>query len=193
MKIKDLKPNPKNPRTITEAKLEQLKKALAEFGDLGGFVFNRTTKMLVGGHQRAKIFGKDAEVVIEKTYKKPTKTGTVAEGFVELDGERFKYREVVWDEIKEKAANIAANKGGGEWDMPQLSEWLRDIDSYGFDLDLTMFDETDRGDLLVPTVTPNFEPGSEKEQGKLDTIDPIMCACPSCGMEFDARENPVKD
>lgn len=144
MNISDLKPNPKNPRTITDEKLSMLKNALDEFGDLGGFVFNRKTNQLVGGHQRAKLFDKSSKVILDKEYKKPTKTGTIAEGYIELKGERFRYREVEWDAVKEKAANIAANKGAGEWDMPELSNWLREIDDFGLDLNLTMFDEAER-------------------------------------------------
>ncbi len=149
MKIKDLSPNPDNPRTITDAKLQMLKAALEEFGDLGGFVYNRKTKRLVGGHQRAKLFDATAEVVIEKKYAKATRTGTVAEGYAVLKGERFKYREVLWDEIKEKAANIAANKGAGEWDMPKLGEWLQALGDFGFDLNLTMFDDLERKGFLA--------------------------------------------
>lgn len=149
MQIEDLSPNPGNPRTITDAKLSALKKALEEFGDLGGFVFNRKTKQLVGGHQRAKLFDRDAEIVIEHKYKKPSRTGTVAEGYAVLNGERFKYREVSWDVQREHAANIAANKGAGEWDMPKLGEWIRDLGDFGFDLDLTMFDDEERKQFLA--------------------------------------------
>ncbi len=133
MEIKDLKPNPKNPRVITDDRLDMLKRSLAEFGDLGGFVFNRKTKTLIGGHQRAKVFDQRSKIVIEKKYTKPTKTGTVAEGFVLFDGERFKYREVLWDIVKEKAANIAANRGGGDWDDEALTDWMRELGDFGFD------------------------------------------------------------
>lgn len=177
--VKDLAPNPKNPRTITPEKLAMLKKALHEFGDLGGFVFNRKTKRLVGGHQRAKIFDAKSKVVVEKKYPKPTKTGTVAEGFVELNGERFKYREVLWDEVKEKADNIAANKGAGEWDQATLTEWMKDLGEFGFDLDLTMFDSVERHGFFYE---PKFEPGAEEEQGKLDLKK--FVECPHCGKEF---------
>ncbi len=179
MKIKDLKPNPQNPRTITDEKLVQLKKALTEFGDLGGIVFNRKTKKLIGGHQRIKIIDNQSEVVIEKRYSKKTKTGTLAEGYVIANGERLAYREVDWDEAKEKAANIAANKGAGEWDFAQLGEWMKDLDGSLFDLDLTMFDEQERFNFFNET---NFKPGSEDEQGSLDKKKPVEC--PSCGHEF---------
>lgn len=150
MKLKDLKANPKNPRKISEEKLEMLKKALAEFGDLGGIVYNRTTKQLLGGHQRGKVLPPESEIVIEKTHKKPTKVGTVAEGYILVDGERFNYREVKWDAAKEKAANIAANKGAGEWDKGLLSEMLMELDTINFDLSLTMFDKKELEDTIVP-------------------------------------------
>ncbi len=149
MRTKDLAPNPKNPRKITDAKLEQLKKALLEFGDLSGIVFNRKSGQLVGGHQRVKTFDTDAPVTIVRKFKKPTSTGTVAEGYVELRGERFSYREVSWDKHREMAANIAANKGAGEWDLPQVGEWLKELGSFDvdFDMDLTMFDEEELKDF----------------------------------------------
>lgn len=154
MAIKDLAHNPKNPRKITDKRLSQLKKALHEFGDLGAFVFNRTTQTLVGGHQRTKVFPPDAQITIEQEYKKPTRTGTIAEGFVVLDGERFKYREVLWDEVKEKAAALAANRNAGDWDNASLGEWLAELDSLDIDLELTMFDEKEIDDI--------FESGKEK-------------------------------
>ncbi len=144
MNVKQLTANPENPRTISKQKLAMLKKSLTEFGDLSGIVFNRRTKRLVGGHQRITQINKETPVFVEKKYSKPSKTGTVAEGHILIFDERHPYREVDWDEIKEKAANIAANKGAGEWDMPKLASWMEEIGECGFDLDLTMFDESER-------------------------------------------------
>lgn len=144
MEIKNLTPNPNNPRLISDDKLRMLENSLKEFGDLSGFVFNRATGQLVGGHQRAKIFPPDAKIVLTKQNNKPSRTGTLAEGYVEFGGERFGYREVEWDIVREKAANIAANKGGGEWDPSKLTEWFQDLTDFGFDLDLTMFDQLER-------------------------------------------------
>lgn len=140
-KVKDLKPNPKNPRRIEQKKLEMLAKSMIEFGSLDGFIFNRTTEQLVGGHQRNKVVPENSSVVIEKKYDKPTAQGTMAIGYVEYLGERWPYREVEWSEAKEKAANIAANKGVGSWDYGLLSDWILDLEHLNFDLDLTLFDE----------------------------------------------------
>ena len=84
--VSDFSPNPDNPRTITDERLEALRHAMTEFGDLSGLVVNLTTGRYVGGHQRVKILG-DRPVTITKRYNKPTVRGTVAEGFVSYDGE----------------------------------------------------------------------------------------------------------
>lgn len=159
--LSDLKPNPKNPRTISDEKLKALEKTISEFGDLSGFVYNRRTKRLVGGHQRAKVLPPDAKVNVTKLYESPTKRGTVASGFLSFKGERFSYREVDWPELKEKAANLAANKGGGEWDLDMVGEWMRELDGSDFDLDLTLFDESERQDFLADPVADAEKSESE--------------------------------
>lgn len=151
MKISDLAGNPENPRTITDAKKVMLAKAIAKFGDLSGIVYNRKTKRLVGGHQRVSAFVDSDKITLTKEYFKATKQGTIAEGFVETKSGRFSYREVIWDETTEKAANIAANAGAGEWDTEKLQAWIDDLSSFdlNFDLDLTMFDSKDFEELGI--------------------------------------------
>lgn len=140
MQLADLKPNPKNPRKVTDKKLKSLKKSIEEFGDLSGIIFNKRTGQLIGGHQRIACF----------------REGKIVGDFIELDNRiKLSYREVDWDEDKEKAANIAANKGAGEWDWDGLKDWFQELDSTGFDLDLTMFDEDERKDFFKePEVYP---------------------------------------
>lgn len=179
MNLKDIKANPKNPRTASDDKLALLKKSLAEFGDLSGIVYNRRTKHLIGGHQRKDVLPPGSKIFLTKKYAKATKVGTVAEGHVDVDGERFAFRVVHWDPVKEKAANIAANKGAGEWDMDQLGEWMRELEGFGFDLDLTMFDGDERMGFFTDA---NFKPGTEGDQGQLDAKAPIEC--PHCHKEF---------
>ena len=161
MKIKDLNPNEKNPRKISPKDKEQLKKAIYEFGDLGSIIFNRTTQKLAGGHQRVSVIPPDAKIVIENKYDTPTRTGTVAEGYVLIEGEKFKYREVEWSQEREAAAMIAANKHGGTWDNDILRLNLASIK--GLDLDLTGFDDSELKSLgidLSPTHIP--EPMEEE-------------------------------
>jgi len=150
MKIKDLKPADYNPRKITEEKLKMLAKAMQEFGDLSGIVFNCRTGNLIGGHQRVKNFDPTWEVVKEPYQDE---VGTIAEGHIETPFGKWKYREVDWPKKKEGAANIAANKHGAMWDFPKLADILIDLDNGAFDMDLTGFDEKGLEDFIVYTGT----------------------------------------
>ncbi len=138
-----------NPRKISKAELERLKKALDDFGDLGGIIFNRRTGRLVGGHQRISVLPVDA--VIEKTeLSDRTRTGTVAHGYIIIEGEQYAYREVDWDETREKAANIAANAHGGDWDNDKLADLLKELsDIPEFDFGLTGFSPMEFEDLFA--------------------------------------------
>jgi len=150
MKLEDLSPNPQNPRRITDDKLKMLKKAIEQFGDISGFVYNQTTKRLVSGHQRKKVIPKDSQITIVNQYSQPTKSGTIADGFIVSNGEKFAYREVLWDETTEKAANIAANQHGGEFDLIGLASWVNDLDAHNIDLDLLGFDSKELDELMAP-------------------------------------------
>jgi hypothetical protein len=102
----------------------------------------------------------------------------VAEGFVLLNGERFSYREVTWDKTREKAANIAANKNAGEWDLPQLNEWLKELSSFDidFDINLTMFDAKELAELpdAIEVSAHTRTPGNGKEKEDKDR-EPAKC------------------
>jgi hypothetical protein len=148
MQVSDLKANKRNPRTISKEKREMLKKAIEEFGDLGGVVFNRQTKQLVGGHQRISVLPKGSKVVIENTYDPPTRTGTVADGHILISDERFMYREVDWPLVREESANIAANQHGGSWQDDKLREILADLVSAGIDMDLVGFTTDELAKLM---------------------------------------------
>ncbi len=138
MKVKDLKAAKYNPRKISEKKLDMLGKSMKEFGDLSGIIFNRRTGNLVGGHQRIKHLRPEWEVVKEDF---EDDLGTVAKGYIKTPFGDWVYREVDWPEKKEKAANIAANKHGGEFDLPMLDGVLSDLKD--IDLDLTGFSGED--------------------------------------------------
>lgn len=127
--FKDLRAYDKNPRKITKDDFDTLQKSLEEFGDLSGVIFNRTSGNLVGGHQRTNAFkSKKAVVTLDDELKSPTKTGTVATGYIEVEGEKFSYREVDWDSDKEARANILANKVSGQWDFDMLANAF-DVDT----------------------------------------------------------------
>lgn len=183
----DLPPNPGNPRRISDTKLELLRKSLDKFGDLSGFVFNRHTNRLAGGHQRQKAMPPNAEVVVEHTYSKPTRAGTISEGYVLVDGERYKYREVLWDESTEEAANIAANQHGGEWDLGRLSNMVLKLDHENIDLGLLGFDDGEFARLMAPigSQTVSFEAKTGATEMSEGDFSEFSHKCPRCQFEFD--------
>ena len=174
-KLGDLKHNPKNPRHITEGKLLLLKKSMDEFGDLSGIVFNVRSGQLVGGHQRQKVLSPDSKINLTESYLEPTSVGTVAVGHVIIDGEKFNYREVDWDDNKEKAANIAANKGAGEWDYPQLTDWMKELKDADYDLDNTMFDSDERDRLLGGWETDDTVADTDENLDGIMALIKIKC------------------
>jgi len=119
-----MSPSQYNPRKISTAQLDMLKKSMIEYGDLSGIVVNRTTGNIIGGHQRVKIMDGDYEILGDK---------------IKTAYGEFSYREVDWEENKEKLANIAANKHGGEWDTNLLKDLFIDIDYKNIDIDLSGF------------------------------------------------------
>lgn len=197
--IGQLKANKRNPRKMTKERAEALRKSMFEFGDLGGIILNRHTNSLVGGHQRVSVIPKDAPITIEKTYNPPTKTGTVAEGFVIIDGERFKYREVNWTEAKERAAMIAANAHGGEWDMDILKQEMKFLGDSGIDLNLTgmdlKFDDV-KMDFSTPKMDmtgPGISQESPKKTEKEETDEEYVKNTPETTEEIDVeRPSNVK-
>lgn len=142
---KELRPAPYNPRKISDQQYAALGKALLEFGDLGCIVFNRRTNHVVGGHQRLKHIDPEWPV---KADEHKDNTGTVAVGHIDTPWGRMGYREVDWPEKKEIAANIAANKISGDWDIPKLKELLVGLDDGSGLLDLTGFDPSELEDLI---------------------------------------------
>jgi hypothetical protein len=121
-----------NPRDISEHDFKSLKRSMAEFGDLSGITKNNTTGNLVGGHQRVKAFNQAAGAKIHITARMDkSKVGTVARGYIEitgLEGEQFSYREVEWPLEREKAANVAANRIQGVFNMEALAQLVAELD-----------------------------------------------------------------
>lgn len=158
--VKGLKPAGYNPRTISAAQLKALKKAMAEFGDLGGIVLNRQTGNLVGGHQRVKHLKPEWFI-----YKEPyeDKTGTVALGHIETPWGRWAYREVDWPPEKEMAANVAANRHGGEFEDDKLKTLLAEVGGLNFDLSLTGFDLEEINELLGTAPEPAAHAAKPKQ------------------------------
>jgi ParB-like chromosome segregation protein Spo0J len=156
-KISELHPASYNPRKISSDALGRLTKSLSELGNLQPITWNAKTGNIVGGHQRLKCYSA-------------------------LQKEEVEVWAVWLDEAQEKAANIALNKLSGEFDLPALKDLIEELDTGDIDLDIIGFGNDEIASLMEQTADPNFAPGSEADQGKLDEKTPITC--PSCGHEF---------
>lgn len=119
-----LRPDPFNPRRISDAELEALTRSLQEFGFVDPVIARRADKTVVGGHQRllaARRLGYTEVPVV----------------FVDLSAEQA------------KLLNLALNKISGEWDQELLARLLKDLSaSPEVDLTLSGFAEDEVKKLL---------------------------------------------
>ena len=136
-KLNPAKYNPRKNLKPGDTEYEKLKRSMAEFGYVEPIIWNKRTGNIVGGHQRYKILHdmeyKEAECVI-----------------VDLDDNR------------EKALNVALNKISGEFDIPLLTDLLKDLSANDFDVSLTGFDENEISDLFSD---------ADAKEGKDDDYD----------------------
>jgi hypothetical protein len=132
-KVSDLKKYHKNPRTLSDKQFNLLKRDIEELGDLSGIVHDVNTNEIIGGNQRSIIF-EDAEIVLTEQFDKPTKTGTIALGYIIYKKEKYAYRKVKWTKKQCEKACIVANKAGGNWDFDILANQFEipDLLDWGF-------------------------------------------------------------
>lgn len=110
MKLKDLAPAPYNPRKISPKALRGLSASLNEFGVVQPLVWNKTTKRLVGGHQRARALlaagETEAPVVVVALDEKREKTLNVSLNNPEITGEFTDELEGLLKEIQKDAPKL---------------------------------------------------------------------------------------
>lgn len=87
-----------------------------------------------------------------------------------------------------KAFRLSVNKVAefADWDIDLLKLEFTDLQDMDFDLTLTGFGI---GELTNLFDEPDFSPGTEGDQGKLDQLAPKMVTCPHCNQEWDLREH----
>ena len=123
VKITQVKPNPKNPRIIKDAKFEKLKKSIQDFPDMLNkrplvcFTDKDGMFVVLGGNMRLKaaqaIGLKELPIVLADEWTEEQK----AEFLIK---DNVGFGEWAWDEL------------ANEWDAGQLEEWGLDLP--GFDL-----------------------------------------------------------
>jgi hypothetical protein len=80
-----------------------------------------------------------------------------------------------------RAFRIADNKvAESDWIEDILAVEIEGLKELDFDIELTGFDPAD-------FIVPDFQPGTEDEQGQLDELQPKMVKCPHCDQLFDSR------
>ena len=110
--IGDLRPDPFNPRRISDAELEALTRSIREFGLVDPIIARREDRTVIGGHQRllaARRLGLDTVPVV----------------FVDLSPEQA------------KVLNLGLNRISGDWDRELLARLLADL-SEAPDVDVTL-------------------------------------------------------
>ena len=115
--IRDLRPDPANPRRISDEELESLTRSIREFGLIDPIIARREDKVVIGGHQRLlaarKIGLKQVPVVL-----------------------------VNLSEEQAHLLNLALNKISGTWDQELLARLLGELkDLPDVDITLTGFSE----------------------------------------------------
>lgn len=162
-KVSDLVPYARNSRTHSDAQVAQIAASIKEWGFTTPILID-IDGQVIAGHGRllaAQKLGLD-EV--------PTMTA------------------VGWTDAQRKAYVIADNKLAlnAGWNDEMLKIEMQELDASKFDLTLTGFDI---GELSSLFDEPNFQPGDEDDQGKLDQLAPKVVQCPHCGQDFDLRQH----
>lgn len=149
--ISKLKPFDKNPRTISPRGIEKLRKSIERFGFVNPVLAQKNTGVIIAGHQRIKA--------------------AKAEG--------LKTVPVIWLDMTDteaKAYNIADNRLQDEaaWENGLLAGLITELDTEGFDLELTGLDDIEIKGVLSGIVHEgdygtDFElPDGEK--GNIETM-----------------------
>jgi DNA modification methylase len=122
--IDKLRPDPANPRRISDEQIEALTRSIREFGPVQPLLVRRADRTIVGGHQRL------------------------------LALRRLGYRTVpvIWLDISQEKArllNLALNKISGTWDEELLGRMLADLKPVeDIDLSLSGFSPQELDKLL---------------------------------------------
>ena len=154
-------------KTLSEENLEKLKKSIIKYGfTVPGFIWQSgKRKFILDSHQRQ-----------------------LALYSLEDDGYTIPDIPIVYiqaknkTEAKEKLLHITSQYG--KFEREGLDAFLLSIDA-----DEGLFETLRLANEEIYLTTPDFQPGSEEEQGQLDTLDPKMIICPHCGKEFDERKS----
>jgi hypothetical protein len=121
--LKDLKPAPYNPRTISDQAMKGLAASLEKFGLVQPIIWNKQTNRVVGGHQRVAVL-------------------------IERGEETAQCVEVDLAEKDEMELNVALNNLNGDWDFDGLRDLLQKLNPSPDQRVLMGYSETELSTLL---------------------------------------------
>jgi ParB-like chromosome segregation protein Spo0J len=159
----DLVPYARNSRTHSSEQVIKIAASIEEFGFLNPVIIDGD-KGIIAGHGRV-MAAKHLELAEVPTLEASHLTEEQKKAYIIADNK------------------LALNAG---WDESLLKIELKELGDLNFDLGLTGFSLDELADLFDE---PNFEAGTEDDQGKLDQLDPKMVTCPHCSAEWDLREH----
>ena len=147
VKVSDLKPYDKNARTHSAEQVSQIMQSIKEFGFTNPLLIDSNYN-LIAGHGRLEAIKRLNKVDFAKMpiLELPC---VICEGLSEAQIKAL----VIADN------KIALNAG---WDLDLLADELRELDSIGFDLDLTGFGKDEISELLGDTKLENWDNDDEK-------------------------------
>jgi len=162
--VVDLIPYARNSRTHSDAQVSKIAASIKEFGFLNPVITDGRNS-IIAGHGRvlaAQRIGMDEVPTLEAAHL---------------------------SEAQKRAYIIADNRLALDagWDDEMLRVEFMDLEADDFDLSLTGFELDEIAAFTADK--PNFEPGTEGDQGKLDELAPKMVTCPHCQTEWDLREH----
>ena len=122
MKLKDIKPNPNNPRVLRDDKFQKLKKSIQEFPKMLSLrpIVIDENNVVLGGNMRLRAL-QDL-------------------GFTDLDDSCVKYANDLTEEEKKRFI-IADNVAFGEWDWDTLANDWEVVDLEAWGLEIPFYDE----------------------------------------------------
>lgn len=159
--VDELIPYARNSRTHSPDQVDKIAASIREFGFLNPVIIDGSNG-IIAGHGRvmaAKKLGMSTVPVVEASHL--------------TDAQRRAY--VIADN------RLALDAG---WDEEMLRVEFAELEELGFDLELTGFSLDEMANIFDE---PDFQPGSEEDQGQLDQLEPKMVSCPHCCAEFDLR------
>jgi len=128
VKLKDIKPNPNNPRVIKDEKFAKLKKSIQDFPqmlELRPIVVDENN-VILGGNMRFRAL-QDLGIKEVEVLKASELTDEQKKEFIIKDNVGF--GEWDWDKISD------------EWDVEQLEEWGLDVQNFD------IYNENEQKDL----------------------------------------------